>query len=489
MAVLEGQKIIPSGNGFAFLENFTKQVYGDRGRFDRNLERYFYSKEWCEGCRHVESVEEVPLITEEQIKQQIQWETAMRGKALQMQRFVAEHHEELSNEDYCAIAADMGLAPGPCRWEETLFPHVVNLWVSSEEDENAIQKQVEEHKQLIAIMGNMMMDTLSDRQIISYPQPGTGRLRAMLSQGYARNFYRGENAFFGKSRPSLYRNIPSDPKEAVIHRIIGFTRMYEFSMWIEKIDCVSRWPYGDVFHGAVAQHYGVPTNGLDITSDFKVALFFACCTFDWDLGSWRPLQKEEFENAVSRPNVTRLGGDSRYGMIFCAPVDISLMSQELNDPRLHLTCPTPVGYQPFMRCEHQSAYIIEAGEPYDLYLDETFSKFKFRLTEGLCQWIYQEMDRGLAIYPNEGLADCLSVINNIIRLEQYSKEALEAAIRNCVPGFSVDEAIIALKERGHICRQEVQWCSDEMLNRMNDQYSKSLYTESAYPNIRLQFSI
>lgn len=489
MSVLEGQKIIPSGNGFEFLENFTKEVYGERGQFDISIKRYFCSEEWCQNCRHVESIEKVPTISEEKIKQQIRWEEAMRGKALRMQQFVAGHRGEISDEDYCAIAADMGLAPNSCRWEETLFPHVVNLWVSSEEEGNAIQKQMEENKHLIAIMGNMMMDALSDRQIISYPQPGTGRLRAMLSQGYARNFFRGENAFYGKSKPSLFRNVPSDPEEAMIHRILGFTRMYEFSLWIEKMDSVRQWPYGDVFHGAVAQHYGVPTNGLDITSNLKVALFFACCIFDRDLNSWRPLQKKEFENADSRPDVARLGGDSRYGMIFCAPVDISLMSKALNDSQLHLTCPTPVGYQPFMRCERQSAYIIEAGEPYDLYLDETFSKFKFRLTEGLCQWIYQEMNCGLAIYPNEGLTDCLSVINDIIRMEQYSGEALEAAIKNCAPNFSADKAIIELKKLGHICRRAVEWCSTDELDRISAQYSKSLCEETPYSNIRPQFSI
>ena len=42
MAVLEGEKLIPSGNGFAFLENFTKEVYGDRGRFDSNTVTSIY---------------------------------------------------------------------------------------------------------------------------------------------------------------------------------------------------------------------------------------------------------------------------------------------------------------------------------------------------------------------------------------------------------------------------------------------------------------
>lgn len=489
MDALEGQKIFPSGNGFAFLENFTKQIYGDRGGFGYNLERYFCSPEWRKACRQVKSVDQVPLLTETQLKQQIRWEAAMREKALRIQRFVIEHGGAVSDDDYCAIAADMGLAPSPCPWEETLFPHVVDLWVSSEEESQAIQKQVEAHKETVASMGNMMLDALSDRQIISYAQPGTGRLRMMVSQGYARNFYRGENAFYGTSRPSLFRNIPSDPTEAIFHRVRGFTRLYEFSLWIEQMDCVSRWPYGDVFHGAVAQHYGIPTNGLDITSDFKVALFFACCTFDKKANAWRPLRKDEFETIDSRSDVARLGGDSRYGMIFTAPVDLSLMSKELDEPRLHLTCPTPVGYQPFMRCDRQNAYIIEAGEPYDLYMDATFSKYRFRLTEELCQWIFREMKDGLAIYPNEGLADCATVIDDIKRLKQYSKVALEAAIQSYVPSLPVEEAIFALKARGHICKQAVEWCSKETLEQIGAQYSRAAVMENNIPGVRFEFSV
>ena len=481
----EEERVVPSGNGFDVLENFTAEVYGDRGRYRYNLERYFQSDEWGRGCRHVETEEQVPLITEKQIKRQIRREEAMRAKASRMQKYVMKYAGRVSEEDFYAIAADMGLAPSPCRWEETLFPHVVDLWVSSEKDAEEIQRLARENKHLIACMGNIMMDALSDRQIISYDQPGTGRRRELLFQGYARNFYRGENAFYGQSRPSMFRSMPADPKEALIHRLISFTRICEFGLWLEKMGCVRDWPFGHVFHGAIAQHYGIPTNGLDITSDVKVALFFACCTFDKKSGRWRPLHSKEFARAGSRPDVARLGGDSRYGMIFCAPADVSFMSKELDDPRLHLSCPTPVGYQPFMRCERQSAYIIEAGFPYDLYLDETFSKFKFRLTEKLCRWIYREMDGGKAIYPNEGLTDSLSVIDDMIRLSEYARASVEWAIKTYQLDISVEEAIAELEKRGHHCRQEVNWCSEETLARVSAQYSRVLRSvEKSYPTVR-----
>lgn len=489
MSVLEGRKIIPSENGFAFLENFTKQVYGQRGQYAYNLERYFQSEEWRSGCRSVTSVDQVPLLSEAQLRQQLRWEEFMLGKARRMQQFVARHPGQMREEEYCAIAAEMGLAPSPCPWIETLFPRVVDLWVRSEREAEELRRRAQEHRPLLACMGNFMMDALSDRQIISYAQPGTGRLRALLSQGYVRNFFRGENAFYGQSRPSLFRGLPDDPEQAVLHRLLGFLRMYEFSLWLETLDCVRSWPFGDVFHGAVAQHYGIATNGLDITSDFKVALFFACCTIDADTGAWRPLASEEFSRADARADVARLGGDSRYGMIFCAPADVSMMSRVLDDSRLHLTCPTPVGYQPFMRCARQSAYIIEAGQPYDLYLDQTFSKFKFRLTPQLCQWIYREMDRGRAIYPQEGLTDYPDILRDIKRLDQYSRPALEAAIRNYVPELSPQQAIAALERQGHRCRDAVRWCSPEQLSQINARCRRAQDVLNIRPGCSFQFSV
>lgn len=454
-----------SGSGFEYLQNFTSEIYGERGQFMHSLKRYLAGPEWHNACRVIKTVEEIPVITEEQIRQQIQWEAMLRAKAYAMQNFVWSRSGEVSEEYYCAIAADMGLAPSPCPWEETLFPHIVDLFVCSKAQEEEIFDCVERHKSLLGIIGNCMMDSLSDRQVISC------RGRMLLSQGYVRNFYRGENAYYGTSRPSLFRSSPIDPEEAKFHRLIGHIRTIEFSLWIQKLDYVKQWPCGDVFHGAIAQHYGIPTNGLDVTSDLKVALFFACCYFDQETKRWHPLEKEQFEYANARADVAKLGGDSRYGLIFSAPADISAMSEVLRDQNLHFSFATPIGYQPFMRCAHQSGYIIEAGEPYDLYKDATYAKHKFRLTEELCQWIYHEMQEGEAIYPNEGLLHYQYIIDDIMRLAQYSEEALRAALRCYAPDLPFDTAVIELAKRGHICKPEVQWCSDEIFAEINSKWT------------------
>lgn len=69
------------------------------------------------------------------------------------------------------------------------------------------------------------------------------------------------------------------------------------------------------------------------------------------------------------------------------------------------------------------------------------------------------------------------------------KEALARAIKHCAPDFSMDEAISAREQRGHVCKQTAQWCSDDMLDRINAQYSESLHVGGPYPDIRFQFSI
>ena len=148
-----------SGSGFEYLQNFTSEIYGERGQFAHSLKCYLAGPEWHNACRVVKTVEEIPMITEEQIRQQIQWEAMLRAKAYAMQNFVWSRSGEVSEEDYCAIAADMGLAPSPCPWEETLFPHVVDLFVCSKAQEEEIFDCVERHKSLLGIIGNLMMDS------------------------------------------------------------------------------------------------------------------------------------------------------------------------------------------------------------------------------------------------------------------------------------------------------------------------------------------
>ncbi len=152
----------------------------------------------------------------------------------------------------------MGLCSGHCDWHETLFPHLVNLYVSSEEEGRRLWESVESQPNIVEVIVKAMSDGIRTGQVIIY----SGRY-----QGYAGNFFRGENAYNTQCHPSL---------------------------------------------------------------------FVSC------------------QKICTRQS--------------CMPADISNMNRAANIPQLRLTSLKLIGFQSFMRCSNQSAYII-AGGPFDLYKD------------------------------------------------------------------------------------------------------------------------
>lgn len=478
-------KLKPSGNGFDHLEGLLKTVYGERGGYEHNLTRYATGWEFHDACRSFENLDDVPEVSLEQIRSIANRENSFRRLAGEISAVLEGEGtlKENRGELYREIAGLMGLCPGPCDRLDTLFPHVLDLYVSSEAEEKQIFSAVDANEgaieSMVTLMGSYLIDGLS--------LDWNGRY--VRSQGYARNAFRGENAYYGSSYPSLYRGLSSDSDEVCIRKVAGTARIVEYAKWLQTIPAVKDWPFGDVYHGAIAQHYGLPTNGIDFTSDFQVALFFACCKFED--GCWRPLTSRDFERKDSRSSVANSGGDSRYGMLYSCPMDISNMSFEAKIPKLHFATLHPIGYQPFMRCSAQSAYFVEAGFPYDLQRDRSFSKVKIRLTEDLCQWIYEEMEHGFAIYPKEGSRACEEMARRLRDSKVLSRDSFEHAIS--LTGLEEESPRIErlLRDRGFVLADETNLGSDliaEAEESLRETYQTEPYA-SMERKIKVTFSI
>lgn len=461
---MEGQKLFFTSDGYDFLEGYTKELYGLRGTFEHNLRRYLCSYEFRMACKDPENIESIPELTFEEIRTVIQREQYFQELSAKVTGIYTELVAEgkMTDADVLEYAGILGLCPGRCDWHETLFPHLVDLFVTNEEEGNAIWKRVEERVNIVSVMASAMTDGMRDYQIINVH--GHDR----YSKGYARNYFRGESAYYGESRPSIFRNLPTDPIEKKLHMVLGQIRMIDFALWLNTLSFVRNWPYGDVFQGAIAQHYGMPTNGMDITSDIKTALFFACCRYE--NGKWRPLKVEEFGRADSRKSVANKGGDSRYGILFSAPVDVANMSRAAKIPGLHLTYATPIGYQPFMRCASQSGFIIEAGEPYDMYHDHSFRKIKFRHTEEICKWIFEEMEEGALIYPNESFGTCDDVVERVKNSTTYTRKAFQIAIKQLTLDAEQNEIEGLLIGKGYRFVDGIEWCTHERMQELETQW-------------------
>lgn len=265
-----------------------------------------------------------------------------------------------------------------------------------------------------------------------------------------RQLFRGELQNYHRSVPSLNRmlNDGMDEKEKELIRVIAHLRKWQFGNLIWNIDIVPFWEakLSDLNLDALAQHYGLPTHLMDLTNDFKAALFFATCKYVPETDSYRPLTQADIDKSE----------DTKFGYIFHTPDwTIDFMNgggfEKWSFAHLHGADPAKpfdkdkrfylqsgdmdgiafqIGYQPLQRCAHQSGYIYPMRNERSLQEDWHFEKMRFRHSVELSQQVYQMMDAGKKIFPNEGITELRSYIDEIKHSVVFSMFELQCVYEN-----------------------------------------------------------
>lgn len=135
----------------------------------------------------------------------------------------------------------------------------------------------------------------------------------IMAAGYLKHnslegiYFRGQGFIYPSLRPSLYRNIDSDP--AKYNRE---TRMNaKINEYREACNIFSR--FGDYAAEPLLQHYGLQTTWLDIVDNIWVALWFACyeakCTRD---GHFIHFQKRIINDNNKYAYIYLIGADLDY---------------------------------------------------------------------------------------------------------------------------------------------------------------------------------
>lgn len=264
-------------------------------------------------------------------------------------------------------------------------------------------------------------DRYIDGFIIPYPH-GT-----VVRQAQRSYYYRGENQVFESCVASLYRRLAriENTEELLVEEFVAYLRIADFLGLLLKLDHTQKFishQYSfnkspvkihiDLLYEQLAQHYGFETCWLDITSDFEVALFFACCKFDNKLQKWKPLNKDDFNKCY----------ETQFGVIFQRPTNhiSNLISLESQPVKIF-----PVGFQPFMRCHMQNSYVASMNKSHCLQKEHTFKKLQFKHEEELCNYIYHLMDCGKKIFPHEGIYLMKAEMEKIKSRKIFSNETFE----------------------------------------------------------------
>lgn len=462
------QKIFLADNGFEFLKEYFKELYGSLGSYDNILNRYLNGIDFSTTNRVIYSIEDIPLVSNDDIHNMIQYEN---GKKSLIDDFIKKYEQAKSNgkldeNNYLYLAAKLGVVPYVCPDSDSIYSNLLSPELLSENDIEVMKKGIQEHPNIVAVMVDMLFHGFRDETLVRI----LDKDRNVWHQGNCVNYFRGESAYYGKSIASMFRTKDNHilTREEIIIKMMKIT---DFSLILEKIPYISEWPFGNVFYPGIAQHYGIPTSYIDITKNIEVAIFFACTKWDRDNNCWKPLSKEDFSLDGKREYITKAGGHPGYGVIFRAPADINnFCIAGCNENRPLLTPVYPMGYQPFLRCEKQSAYYISTSKNYDLYRDPTFEKHRFRLTEELCEWIFNKMNKGADIYPKDISGDCSDIIASLNEKKEYSESALDLVLKNWDIYNEKDYLIKKFDELGFKIKDKLDFDNDELINSLEQTF-------------------
>ena len=141
-----------------------------------------------------------------------------------------------------------------------------------------------------------------------------------------------------------------------------------------------------------------------------------------------------------------------------------------------------IGYQPLMRCHHQSGYIMPMMNATPLQSDNRFEKIRFLQTEELSNRVYEMMDKGKKIFPYEGIGKALDILHTIQKAVIFSEDDLLYAydygvvdkkmfptiddLRKAITAFQVDGECVSIQ------KDEINYpISPSVLQEINAEYN------------------
>lgn len=392
-------------------------LYGLRADMAKRMEQYRASQEYQAGCRIVTRCENMPTLSRDDLFRMIREDEKYQAD---VERFLqlcgeSEAHpgagQALDKAKTMELAQMLGILPD-CS-QDALYRWLIDRRDLSDAEKDGLNAKIAQNLNLVSVIVGSLSKTFVPGMLQTFPVIGT-----VMTQQKGRYYYRGESAFYGSSKPGIYRGNPNEMEQIIRH-----LKMDEACCFLDQFEAVNKWHYSAVNHVALAQHYGISTYMMDITSDLKTALFFACCKYDAKERKWRPLKRSEFAEKDSRPHVAKLGGDSRYGVLYRSPMELTDYKWLTEGQDALFNNIIPVGYQPFMRCSSQHGYMLMKKDPnYDMLKDSRFHKFRFRLDEELCQWIFNEMEQGDKIYPHNDVPEMERYMEKIRNTKTISRE-------------------------------------------------------------------
>lgn len=205
--------------------------------------------------------------------------------------------------------------------------------------------------------------------------------------------YRGQSAVYSPCKPSLYRS--EWTKEQTLERLI---QLYDFKAILQDNPQIKDMEQAGlvVNYEALAQHYGIATNMMDMTNSPLVAAFFATTRYDAVSDSYYPII-----HTVSK------------GVIYFSPTGDMLNFSQKN--RIW-----PIGQEALRRPGEQRAYVMVMEK----YSDFNMAHFTFWHNPESSLRVWELTQGGQLLFPFDPMAEKVRIMK---KYKIYSLDALKMA--------------------------------------------------------------
>ena len=440
------------------IQSHLQKFYGQRADWSQCVTAYFNSQAYRDSCHSAKCCEDMPTISADQLYAMIREDENYHSNA---KKFL-DLNQKIQKGDGCqddifCAAAMLGILPDHNTFE--LFNWIIRRQGLSDQETQEIKGKITSNIGLFVMVLNLFSTMFVPGIRLTFPLIGTA-----ITQQRSKFYYRGESAFYGSSKPGMFRGDSISPMQ----HLANFLILDEACFFLKQFDAVQKWFPSCVNYHALAQHYGIKTPLLDITSDLKTALFFACCNYEHH--QWRPMGKRDFVYKKDRNGAK----DCRYGILYRTPTEITDIKWALITNETEGNLITPIGYQPFMRCSAQYGYMIYArDESYNLLEDPLFDKFRFEHDEDFCRWIFEEMDCGSKVYPLDDIPKIEEYMEAIRNTHVISRTAFENYCKKMhYSKYEVQAIKHKLQKEGYtVSAGQVKYIRNYNLRKINKKYS------------------
>ena len=232
-----------------------------------------------------------------------------------------------------------------------------------------------------------------------------GYIRLISGTEFSMQMYRGQTQMYPRCVPTLSRLEKVEDQFLALCRRVAFEDAIGEHPMVNLAERIRLWDsplYVD--REGLAQHYGLATDMLDVTSNFDVACFFATCTWSHEDGQYQPVASNKVSGVMYRITpvlmTARDGTDDALG-----PVHI-------------------VGWQPLPRPEQQRAFVVKMKPGQDFTSLPSVETFHFQHQAHISHRIWNAFDQGAALFPADAAAE---LARRAESLSEFTESQIERA--------------------------------------------------------------